>query len=314
MNRTTAILFATMLLSAGIVSYSDAAIVRAGGGGGGVGVSSGRSGMRTSVMIHMQQRSVPRSTGWSVPSAIVRDNAQIRYPATYGHGGRITQQAVSAPPSQHTRIVRNPGVMSNIQASQRTEIVPNHYYWHNSGGVRYCHYYNGGIHWYGFYNGPSFYWTRYYGGYWWWFDPGFDRWVYWNDGTWCWPGPDGVVYDYVDNDYYPADDAGNVTVKTPEVLPPPKEIPSASSEGASSKSPDGKRMVQIYGDRSEAFLYDTSSKQPVYLKYLGKNVDKVRYSGGKDGKPMRILVEFKDGSFALTSENGDPLDQEPAKE
>ena len=303
MNRIINAVLLMSLVMPGIGARADAEIH------GGIGISGGGRGMRTSVMIRMQNRSVPHSSVG--PTAIVRDRAQVSYPSTFGNGSRITARAAVSPPSQHTAIVRNTGVIRSIQSSQRVEIVPNRYYWHNAGGVRYCHFFNGGIHWYGFYNGPSFYWTRFYSGFWWWFDVNFDRWVYWQDGYWCWPGPDGVVYDYVDNNYYPADEQGNVTVKTPEVLAPPKEVPKASTatEAKSWKSPDGKRMVQLSGANSEAFLYDNSAAQPIYLKYLGKDVENVRFAGGNEGKPVRILIDFKNGSFAMTSENGDPLDQ-----
>ncbi len=139
----------------------------------------------------------------------------------------------------------------------------------------------------------------------------FDRWVFWRDGYWWWSGPDGVPYAYVDNNYYPYDEQGNVTVKTPEVLAPPKNIPAAT-EGTSWKSPDGKRMVQLYGEHAEAFLYDTTSSQSVFLKYLGQGVEKARFTGGAGGKSLRILIDFKDGSFALTSEDGNPIDEEPS--
>jgi hypothetical protein len=67
-------------------------------------------------------------------------------------------------------------------------------------------------------------------------------------------------------------------------------------------------MVQVTGEKNEAFLYDTSNASPVFIKYLGERVEKVRFSGGKNGKPVKILVEFSDNNFALFNNDGDSLD------
>jgi hypothetical protein len=182
------------------------------------------------------------------------------------------------------------------------ETVPNHYYWHNEGGVRYSHYYDGHSHWYGFYHGPTFYWTRYYGDHWWWFDVGFHRWAFWWDGFWWWPGPGGVAFVYMDNNYYPYE-SGGVTVETAQAQTPPASIP-APGQGSATNSPDNRRMVQITGTNAEAFLYDKTKTPPSYLNFLGDGVTKVRFSGGTGGAPLQILVEFKDNAFALYDENG----------
>jgi hypothetical protein len=237
---------------------------------------------------------------------MVRDERRINWPERFENGTQIVQRAATIAPREHALVARNTTVVRNIQRQQRVEVVPNRYYWHVDGGIRYCHYFDHGIHWYGFYHGPSFYWTRFYGDRWWWFDAGFGRWVYWWDGYWWWPGPTGVLYVYVDNNYYPYEEGG-VTVKRPEVVQPPENVPS-SNEGSTWNSPDGKRMVQVFGSNAEAFLYDKSGKEPVFLKYLGKGIDKVRFSGGTEGKPTQILIDFKDGSFALYTEDGDPVD------
>jgi len=49
------------------------------------------------------------------------------------------------------------------------------------------------------------------------------------------------------------------------------------------------------------------------LKYLGKNAEKVRFSGGKEGAPLRILVDFKDGSFSLFDKDGAASDKPAAQ-
>src|SRR5262249_4990191 len=89
------------------------------------------------------------------------------------------------------------------------------------------------------------------------------------------------------------------------------------STGGSWTSKDGSRLVQITGAQSEAYLYDKTSGQTKYLAYLGKNVERVRFSGGTDNAPLKILVDFKNGEFAFFSAEGEPLDitrpEEPAE-
>jgi hypothetical protein len=172
--------------------------------------------------------------------------------------------------------------------------------------MRYAHYFDDrGVHWYGFYHGPSFYWTRYYGGNWWWFDPSYSRWVFWWDGYWWWNGPGGAYFVYMDNNYYPYED-GAVTVQKSETVPPPGVKP-APDGGKGWDSPDGGRMVRVMGDQSEAFLYDKTGSAPDFLAYLGRGVEKVRFSGGTPGEPLQILLDFKDGSFAVFDMDGKAL-------
>jgi hypothetical protein len=220
---------------------------------------------------------------------------------------RIVRESKTPAPERHGAIATNTTIVRDIENHQRTEVVPDRNYWHNVHGTRYCHTYRSGFHWYGFYFGPHFYWTRYYGGRWWWYDRGFGHWVYWGNGYWWWPGPGGATYVFVDNAYYPREEAP-VDVEPPAAEEPPSAPEEAGGEWT---SPDGKRAVQIHGPQSEAFLYDQSGKEPVYMGYLGKNVEKVRFSGGKDGKPVRILIDFRNGDFALFSADGEPLDLQP---
>jgi hypothetical protein len=236
------------------------------------------------------------------PEHAIHDQARPVYPQRSGEeGGRITQRASGVPPAHHATVVQNTNVVRNIQTQQRTEVVPNHYYWHNDHGMRYSHYYDGHNHWYGFYHGPTFYWTRYYGDRWWWFDGPHARWVFWWDGFWWWPGVGGVPYVYVDNNYYPYEGTG-VTVEQAEEQPAPAAIPPANA-GSATKSPDGRRMVQI-GSDGQAFLYDNTKSPPTFMKYLGQGVTQVRFSGGTAGTPSQILVEYKDNTFALFDADG----------
>lgn len=209
------------------------------------------------------------------------------------HGSVNRRQSV---PAGRTTIIRNPNLPRNVRSHERVEVVPNRYYWHRNGRHRYGHYYSYGVHWYGFYDGPSFYWARYHNNYWWRYDARFSRWVYWYGGHWWWPAPAGGVYVAIDNEYYPYQSGYG-----PAVEPPPSGV---ALSGGSWKSPDGERMVEISGNLAEAFLYDTSGKAPAFLKRLGQSVENVRFSGGENGKPLQILIEFSDDRFEIFDESG----------
>ncbi|MBI3549664.1 MAG: hypothetical protein HY078_11540 [Elusimicrobia bacterium] len=260
------------------------------------------------VVMKMRRVRVPQPKVISDPAQVVRDHRRVPSPRTDNAGARIRQHEAVHPPSHHSVVINNKAVVSNIAVQQRIEVAPGRYYWHHDHGVRYAHYYDRHrVHWYGFYHGPRFYWTRYHSGYWWWWDVRFSRWVYWWGGRWWWPGPAGVVYVYVDNSYYPYD-GGVVTVKHPEVQAPPVEAPKAAASGGW-KSPDGRRSIQIAGSFGDAFLYDSSGAQPVLLKFIGRDIEKARFTGGgASGKPLQILAEFKDGTFAVFDADGNPLD------
>jgi len=83
------------------------------------------------------------------------------------------------------------------------ESEPGHYYWHDDGGQRYCHYMDPwGYQWYGWYGDDDVLWVRYYGDRWWNYDADMGRWLYWDDGQWWWQDDDGGgVYVYVDGGY-----------------------------------------------------------------------------------------------------------------
>jgi hypothetical protein len=245
-----------------------------------------------------------------MPREVIHDQGRIANPQRGDSGMRITQRSVT-PPAHHLAVARNEGLVRNIQAQQRNEVVPNHYYWHNDGGMRYSHYYDGHNHWYGFYHGPTFYWTRYQGDRWWWFDAGRGRWDFWWNGFWWWPGQGGgAPYAYVDNNYYPyenagdSEDTGAVTVEQAEEQPAPASIPAPAPASAGTKvSPDGRRMVQM-GANGQAFLYDKTKTPPMFMKYLGSGVSQVRFSGGSAGTPSQIMVEYSDNTFALFDADG----------
>jgi hypothetical protein len=275
-----------------------AALVLTGAGrqmGGGRGSSGGT--------VYRQRRvTVPRAS-MPQPQHVVRDQSRADYPQKYGNGARISKPAASTPPAHHADVVRNASFARNIPGMERSETRPNHYYWHNDNGMRYSHYFDGRNHWYGFYHGPTFYWTRFFGNRWWWADPVYGRWVFWANGFWWWGGPGGVPYVYIDNGYYPYEDSG-VTVELAKTQETPASIPAADGGGGTTNSPDSRRLVQVFGSDAQAFLYDKTVAPPRFVKYLGDGVSKVRFSGGTDGAPVQILVEFKDDTFALFDADG----------
>jgi hypothetical protein len=261
----------------------------------------------------MHRYSVPRSSPIKDPSHVVHDQPRIEFPMKDGKGSPIIKQAATAPPLHHGAALRSGALMRDVDAHRAEENVPRRYYWHQSEKVKYCHYLDDrGMHWYGFYHGPTFYWTRYHAGRWWWYDQNFHRWAHWYAGFWWWQAPTGLEYVFVDNNYYPYEE-GVVTTKNPEVQAPPIETLAADAptQPPSAMSPDGKRSVRITGPQDEAYLYDESAEPPAMLKYLGHGVNKARFSVGAAGKAPRILLDFKDGSFALFDADGNPLDAPP---
>ncbi len=171
-------------------------------------------------------------------------------------------------------VIGPPSGLAEIQAGEtRAKRV----YWHEKNGARFAHYYDGKAHWYGFYDGPRFYWSRYAADRWWWYDAAVSRWLYWNDGYWWWQdpaAPRSVYLDINDSLYaYAASTASAPGVAAATTAAPavPADAPAALdassaaakgvSDNSASLSPDGTRMVQIFGDRREAFLYERSEDE-----------------------------------------------------
>lgn len=201
-------------------------------------------------------------------------------------------------------IMRNDEAFSSIRREQRAETMRDHYYWHRNGGLRYAHYFDRhDAHWYGFYRGRGFYWCRYYGDRWWRHDSARARWLYWWSGYWWWRGPASVVFVYVDNNYYPYEMSPGITVvRAPDTENPPQPPPSPDM-GRLWTSPDDSRLVQVYGDGSDAFLYDHSNIPQVYLAYLGRSVVDVKFTEDPDDQ---VTVFFKDGTMAAYDLGGHP--------
>ncbi len=241
--------------------------------------SEGGRGERVSV--ERRERPAERAPGAS--------GVTERVPRTPAAAERAAARSKRRAP-RHAKILRDPALVRDFERRRRVETEPNRYYRHTWKRRPYWHYYDRGrYHWYGYYSGPRFHWTLYYGDYWWWYDPGSGRWAYWWGGGWWWPGPAGVVRVYVYDD------------------DPPSAAPKAEKT-ASWKSPDGTREVQVAGPDAEAYLYRREGEKLLYLKDLGKNVKDVRFSGATADKTLRILLDFKDGGFAVFNGDGAPLD------
>jgi hypothetical protein len=93
-----------------------------------------------------------------------------------------------------------------------------------------------------------------------------------------------------------------VAVEREENVTPPASHPEPDK--SAKVSPDGRRSAQIVGGEAQAFLYDKTATPPKFLKYLGQGVTQARFSGGSGGAPLQLLVEYKDGTFALFDGDG----------
>lgn len=265
-----------------------------------------------------QGRVVPRPQPIRERERIIdhdRSRSVIRHPGTGWDGRPITHRPhVGSPTRDHVTIINNTTIINNVHHHNRYETVRGRYYWHEYGGHRYAHYYDmWGFHWYGWYVGSSYFWVRHYEDRYWWYDPGYGRWCYWHNGYWWWQNPTNVtyVYVYVNDRYYRYEDAQGGAVLRPE---PPKPADPAQpappaeqpAEDPTFYSADGARMVQIFGERKEAFLYDASGEEPAYLAYLGDSVVDVQFSDTTGGEPLLIntVIERKttapDGTETVT--------------
>ncbi len=279
-----------------------------GGGEAGQDGSSGRGEGRR--IMRMRNISISRPERLE-PARVVNDSRQFSAPRRFGNGDEIRVAPARVPPAYHAEIANDRGALRSMQRERGLERERDRFFWHEAGGRRYAHYLDkDDIDWYGFYFGPSFYWTRYYGDRWWWYDPAYARWVFWWNGSWWWQGPGGLDYVYMDNNYYPYQEGG-ITVEKAATLPPPETSP-APGTGKQWTSPDLRRLVEVAGTENAAFLYDRTSGKPVYMSYLGRDVAKVRFTGGAGEQPLRILLDFKDGAFAVFDADGKSVQPEEA--
>ncbi len=260
--------------------------------------------------------------------------SQIGRP-THGWDGRqISHQPHRGTPNRdHITIINNTTVINNIHNHNRYETVRGQYYWHEYNGSRYCHQYDQwGFHWYGWYLGSSYFWARYHADNWWWYDTSYQRWLYLHEGRWWYQSPTRVVYIYVneENRYYRYDESrGGVVTRpdtTPPVTPPPADPtqptpPAEPAEQSTFYSEDGSRMVQIFGDNDDGFLYDTAETPSFEPKFLAAGVKEVQFStDNQTGLQILVITEKKDeaGSvskgFKLFDAQGQPYGVEEPEE
>ena len=251
---------------------------------------------------------------------VSRERSVIHYPVAGPHGVDLHVRAFE--PRQMTTVtIRNHMAKIAVRGAfgaqvigfNRSEAVPNHYYWHTWNGMNYCHYYDPwGYHWYGWYMGSGYFWTRYYANNWWWYDSAMARWCYWNNGGWWWQDPTlNTVYVYDNGAYVPAE--ATDTTDTEAVngsVPPAAEVGSEKSY----QSKDSTRIVKVEGNSQDAFLYDTADPPAFEPHYLDTGVSKVKFSYDENGKLSQIMLISQDGSFHLYDTDGNPYQAGAASE
>lgn len=209
------------------------------------------------------------------------------------------------------RTIGHPSVVNHIhnRVAMGSRLRRGHYYWFYDNGIRHAHYYDPyGIHWFGFYLGDAYFWARWQNGHLWWHDAGRSRWLVYRDGFWWWQSPDGtLVYVYRDGVYLRYDPVRGGYRTRPEEPSAPEEKPE---EQTTFYSEDGSRMVEIFGERRESFLYDATGEEPAVLAFLAAETEEVQFSGGTEEAALQILVVTKgeDGvkAFHLFDADGVP--------
>jgi len=189
----------------------------------------------------------------------------------------------------HMQRIEQPGFLAGIVRANATEREQGRYYWHRGDGFTYGHYLDGnGYNWYGWYLGDQYFWTCDYHDRWWWFDDATGRWCFWNDNFWWWQDPShvGDLYCYSGGSYIPCNSEDDeVAVSTPD-----------TAQVKVFKSPDGSRIVKIFGEGKDAFLYDASIPARFDPVYLASGVEDVQFSTPRNGRPMQVVMKLDDGS------------------
>jgi hypothetical protein len=195
------------------------------------------------------------------------------------------------------KLVNSPDWLNRLNGFNSSENQTGHYYWHNDGGINYCHYLDAsGYHWYGWYVGDQYFWTRNFNGRWWWYDSDFNRWCFWNNDFWWWQDPNHVadLYCYNNDNYIPCNSAEDQVVVTASSDSTMRSIPSS----------DGTRIVKLDEQTQDAFLYDTANPPSFAPVYLASGVESVDFSDTSNGRPMEIILKLNDGSFDMFDAQG----------
>jgi hypothetical protein len=69
-------------------------------------------------------------------------------------------------------------------------------------------------------------------------------------------------------------------------------------------SPDGSRLVKLFADSQDAFLYDTAVPPDFQPVYLASGVKSVNFSNLNNGRPLEILLILNDSSFDMFDSYG----------
>jgi hypothetical protein len=197
----------------------------------------------------------------------------------------------------HMTRVDRPEFMERLARLDDQESQRRHHYWHREDGFTYSHYVDdGGYDWYGWYLGEQFFWTRNFHDRWWWYDEGVGHWCFWNNGFWWWQDPNhvGDLYCYNAGTYIPCNSNDDEITVAP---------PSASDIKAF-PSPDSTRVVRIFGDAKDAFLFDLAKPVRFSPVYLASGVDEVRFTTPRNGRPLQIILTLDDGTMDVVDAKG----------
>ncbi len=227
------------------------------------------------------------------PKRLLTDKRAPRVPRKDEHGRPILSKPVQAPPAAHAAIAGNRTFVTDVVRFQKSETVVNNYYWHNDGGVRYCHYWDGRYHWYGFYSGPNYYWTRYWAGRWWWYDQGYGRWDYYYGGNWWWQNPvqPQVVYVYAGGGYAPYSDTTPAQAQA--------EAPAAPRFHSDVDTPDYKAKER---DDSYALVVGVENYSSLpKAEFADRDAQAVQAHAAALGYPARNTVVLTDDRASLSA-------------
>ena len=99
-----------------------------------------------------------------------------------------------------------------------------------------------------------------------------------------------MVYIYRDGGYYlwtPVRGGYEARPEPPASTPAPTPAPSEPEAKTEFYSEDGSRLVKVFGENREAFLYDATEEEPKFLAFLAAGAETVQFSS--DG-PLTVLV------------------------
>lgn len=259
---------------------------------------SGRDSDPGRGMMPGDRLSVPRApqTRPTLPDGM-RGDGRPALPTTDHEGRPITDKLLDrAPKGDHLNGIRDTNIMARVPEHNRFETERGRYYWHETAGRRYCHYVDPyDRHWYGWSWGGYFFWSMWCGNSWWWYNTGCGCWNYWYGGYWWRYSDTHVTYVYIDNDYYEYNQGnGGVTLQ--------------AEASKSFYSEDGSRVVHVYGENNDAFLYDTAPQPAFDPVFLASKVKNVIFRNTGEGQLLKILVITEEASANGPIERFDEFD------